>query len=548
MFVISKALGAVLIVAATLSAVPAFPGAEGWGKNSTGGRDGQVIHVRTLSSSGPGSLRDACQTVGPKIIVFDTAGVIDLGDNPITINSNTYIAGQTAPGGITLKKGGLYTQASNIIVRFIRLRRSSNAADGDLIRTSSANAHDIIFDHCSAYWCSDEILDMCYGCYNITIQNTIIAEPLECTHIYCDDVGCGNNRTGILSTDNDGRITFYKMVMTHAMKRSPMCSNGGKTSNVEKTYELINSVFYNCMANSSESFDNGNTIPLNLIGNYYKGGPSADYGSNPYPHSGTVNVTPRKMNAYVNGNFHYKYPALIQPTAFFNGQSVITPFSDAMIEPVMTTNILPVQTAFWECMASAGPLPRDSTEKSTFREIIDKTGVWHETCNVVAEPIMRATGSVPLDTDRDGMPDTWEVAKGLNPNNVNDRTTDMGGYNAVEVYLNELADTLVARASVSIEEARSTMGSDAAPFVEAIPNPFNPVVKFTLANMNSKPVMMSVYDITGRQIYKSGFLTDHSNLFWNAKDIAGKSMGTGTYVVKFIQDNLVVKKQITLIR
>ncbi|MBL8026366.1 MAG: T9SS type A sorting domain-containing protein [Fibrobacteres bacterium] len=544
MIAIIKAAAVIMIAAVSISAVPAFPGCEGWGKNSIGGRGGQIIHVTNLKNSGTGSLRTAVAVSGPKIIVFDTAGVINLGNQPLTLNSNTTIAGQTAPGGITLINGGIYTQASNVIVRFIRLRRSADVADGDLIRITSANAHDVVFDHCSAYWCSDEVLDMSYACYNITIQNTVIGEPLQCHAVYGCETGCGNNRTGILSTENDGRITFYKMVLTHTMKRVPFCGNGGKYSNTNKTFEFINCLVYDCMAGSAESFDAGNTVPLNQIGNYYKGGPSAEYGSNPYAHSGTIN--PKSMRAHVKGNFHYKYPTYTAAGAFFNTLSVLS-WVDTMIPPVMTTNILPAQTSYWECLASAGPLPRDSTDRRTFDEIKNKTGAWIETCNPPSEPYQLATGRIPTDTDKDGMPDTWETAKGLNINSAADATTDMGGYNAIEVYLNELADTLVARASVTAEVTRKNNEND-APAVDATPNPFNPAVRFTLNNMSSKPVTMTVYDLSGRIVYKSGLLTDHNNLVWNSKDTYGRSIGRGTYLVKFTQDKLSVQKQVTLIR
>ncbi len=503
-----------------LYAIPAFPEAEGWGKNSVGGRGGEVIHVTTLSSSGTGSLRAACATNGAKIIVFDVGGVINLNNTPIPVNSSTYIAGQTAPGGITLTNGGLYISGNDVIVRFIRVRRSANAADGDCFRITNAVSHDIIIDHCSGYWASDEILDMSYKCYNITIQNTIIAEPLQCSYFYCSEVGCGNNRTGTLSTDNDGRISFYKCIMTHAMKRTPMCSNGGKTANTGKTFEFINNVVYNCMAGSSESFDNGNTIPLNLIGNYYKGGLSADYGSNPYAHSGTIN--PKSMAAFVSGNFHSKYPTTTLSAAFFNANSVNT-FETTIITPLMTDSILPVQLAYEKCLLSTGVLPRDSTERRTVLEIANRGGAWEEDCYPPNEGYMSGMGSVPTDTDRDGMPDAWETANGLNPANAADRNTDMGGYTAIEVYLNALADSIINASVNSVEIGKIAIGMPVI-LLDVLPNPSNSLFKFMVTTKNSAPVILSIYDIKGSIVYKSNINTNHSSVYWDASQA-----GNGVY-------------------
>jgi len=165
-------------------ALLSFPGAEGWGAGSIGGRGGQVIHVTSLNASGPGSLYAACQVSGPKIIVFDTGGVINMNNNQLWLNSTTTIAGQTAPGGITLIRGGVYGDGVNdVIVRFVRVRRSADVADGDCFRFCY-NAHEVIVDHCSAMWNSDETIDLSSGTYNVTFQHNVISSPGQCYEQY----------------------------------------------------------------------------------------------------------------------------------------------------------------------------------------------------------------------------------------------------------------------------------------------------------------------------------------------------------------------------
>ena len=248
-------------IIANLCALPAFPGAVGWGGEVTGGRGGQVIHVTNTNAYGTGSLAAACGTGGAKIIVFDVSGTINVGQQ-IVLNSNTTIAGQTSPNGITIINSGLYADnSSNIIVRHMRVRRSADAPDGDCFRFS--HSFNIMMDHCTGMWCSDEILDCSYNTYNMTFQNTIIASPGQCYEHYGSGSGYGNNRTGILIVGTDGRFTFYRNLFAHHMKRTPYLSNDNNAAgNANKTFELINNVFYNCMQGGDESFTN-NTIPLN---------------------------------------------------------------------------------------------------------------------------------------------------------------------------------------------------------------------------------------------------------------------------------------------
>jgi hypothetical protein len=550
MILLKRTIAAVMVISAGLWAIPAFPGAEGWGKDATGGRGGQVIHVTNTNSYGAGSLANACGISGAKIIVFDVSGVIDRGNTPLMVNSSTTIAGQTSPNGITIRRGGIYASngSNNIIIRHIRVQRAPERADGDCFRFPR-DCHDIIVDHCSAYWCSDEVLDCSYSTYNITFQHTVVSSPLQCWSVYggCQS-GCGNNRTGVLSVDTDGRHTFYKCVLSHIMKRAPYLSNGGSGSHTGKTFEMINNVFYNNMAGSQESFSN-NTIPLNLIGNYYKGGPNAKPGANPWYHSGSIN--PATMIAHSAGNYHFEFPHLTQyPHAFFNVTSIVGGMAGFMadpIDPVKTTDITDAISAYDEVLACGGAWPRDAADTRLMNEIETQTGGWEEDCSPVMDTPNPSGGTVPTDTDQDGMPDAWETAHSLNPNNASDRTTSMnGGYNAVEVYINELSDQLVPEPPTGRQYRVNTI--DGGVVVSASPNPFTRAVAFTLANFDRAPVQVTITDIKGRTVFQTQTAAGSARVAWDGCSLNGHALAVGVYIARFAQGNRIFQKRVSLIR
>ena len=160
----------------------AFPGAQGWGRFAKGGRYGTVYHVTNLNDKGEGSLRDAVSKPN-RIVVFDVSGVINITDR-IVFSKNLYVAGQTAPGeGVTVYGNGVsFSDASNIIVRYIRFRMGVKGSSGKDC-AGVANGTDMIFDHCSFSWGLDETFSInanmaANGPHNITIMNSIMGQGL----------------------------------------------------------------------------------------------------------------------------------------------------------------------------------------------------------------------------------------------------------------------------------------------------------------------------------------------------------------------------------
>ncbi|RFB05982.1 pectate lyase family protein [Parvularcula marina] len=219
----------------------AFPGAMGWAADTVGGRGGEILKVTNLNSDGPGSLRAALSAEGPRIVVFEVGGVIDLEGDNIRINQpNLTIAGQTAPSpGITIIKGGLIISTNDVIVRHLRIRPGDlgeaprSGRDIDAITTSSA--YNVIVDHNSLTWATDENLSASGprftgetpdewrdgASHRISFTNNIIAEGLaNSTHAK------GEHSKGSLIHDNTSDILIARNLYAHNYERSPLFKGG----------------------------------------------------------------------------------------------------------------------------------------------------------------------------------------------------------------------------------------------------------------------------------------------------------------------------------
>lgn len=229
------------VAAPAEAALPAFPGALGWASQTVGGRGGQIIRVTNLNSDGPGSLRAAIEADGPRIVVFEVGGVIDLGRRTLRI-TNPYItiAGQTAPSpGITLIRGGMDVGGHDVIIQHIRIRPGSagqewmSGWDEDGIATQAA--YNVIVDHCSLEWGTDENLSASGPrftgdtpeewrrgtSHNITFSNNIIAESLAySTH------SKGEHSKGSLIHDNVTGLLIVNNLYAHNYERSPLFKGG----------------------------------------------------------------------------------------------------------------------------------------------------------------------------------------------------------------------------------------------------------------------------------------------------------------------------------
>ena len=396
----------------------AFPSAEGFGRFATGGRGGIVIRVTNLNNSGPGSLRAALEANGTRTVVFEVGGTIDLASNNIYITyGNLTVAGQTAPGGGILIKGGMVqVEASNVIIRHIRFRPGPAAntdTDGlSITAWSGKTVKDIIVDHCSISWAKDENFDIrAVGSgivRDITIQYSIISE-------------CNK---GALAGQRTYNKTYYKNLFANNFERN-IRTNFPDTGTFD--FEMINNLVYAFKWPTVPSLGSKFTV----LNNKYKASNQVAISTDVIVDGeesgqGTVSET----YAYISGNILAQ--GTQQNDAVLNQYLHTSPYSDSGIIPISASQIEA------EILSNVGAsLPsRDDVDTRIINQYIAGNGAL---ANTGVYPNIQG-GTASTDTDNDGMPDYWETANGLDINNPNDRNVvQADGYTNLEYYLNGMS-------------------------------------------------------------------------------------------------------------
>ncbi len=276
------------------AAMTAFPGAQGWAAVTPGGRGGRIVRVTTLAADGPGSLKAALEAKGPRIVVFEVGGVIDLGRTTLTITEPYLtIAGQTAPSpGITLIRGGIDIRAHDVIVRHLRVRPGLDGqpkrSGWEVDAMNTVSAHNVIVDHCTMTWALDENLSASgprfdgatpddwrrETSHDITFSYNLLAEGLaDASHPK------GEHSKGSLIHDNATGILIWRNVYAHNVERSPLLKGGVQAAVVNNLiYDPARrAVHYNLMALewAGHAYQEGK---LSAVGNVMRGGPSTDEG------------------------------------------------------------------------------------------------------------------------------------------------------------------------------------------------------------------------------------------------------------------------------
>ncbi len=436
----------------------AFPGAEGFGKFTTGGRGGKVFVVTTLADSGRGSFREAAEAKMPRIIVFAVAGTIHLQTN-LVISKNVTIAGQTAPGdGICLADRPVGLGGDNIIVRYLRFRMGDRYQRGGMIPGNGGDdafggtrKKNIIIDHCSVSWSTDECLTV-YGGDSTTLQWNIISEPLNYSYHF-EEGDKDYERHGFGGIWGGKHLTAHHNLFAHCVSRNPRF-NGARLGAKEDFVDFRQNVIYNWGGNNVYGGEGGN---YNVVNNYYKAGPAT---------SGNVCgriVNPTRQESpfidfgkfYVSGNFVAGFPEVTADNrkgVHVSASGVDGNYLVNQAFPAVAITENSALSAFEQVLLKAGSsLPaRDTLDiritndvRNGSGRIIDVQGGFpHGTpyeATMTAWPFLRP--GIPLpDSDGDGMPDEWEKTNKLNANDPSDASiyTLSKVYTNIEVYINSL--------------------------------------------------------------------------------------------------------------
>lgn len=432
----------------------AFPGAEGYGKYTTGGRGGKVMIVSNLNDNGPGSFREAVTDKNPRIIVFTVSGTIHL-QSKLTIAGNCTIAGQSAPGdGICIADKTVLIGGNNIIVRYLRFRMGDKYAnegkvDGAGGDDSFGGTHrnNLIVDHCSMSWSEDEVFSV-YAGDSTTLQWNMIYEPLNYSYHF---------ETGDKDFEEHGyggiwggrHLTAHHNLFAHCKSRNPRFD--GIRNAPEENVDYRNNVIYDWGINTIYAGEGGY---YNIINNYFKYGPITN-----------KNVKFRIVNPgrnekinygkyYVAGNFVDEAPEITNN----NELGVYTGKDNADKGMASTNKILAAveihsetaKAAYSNVLLFAGAsFKRDTLDARIINDVKNRQGLiinvqgnyphgtaYEKTAN--AWPSLKSLPAL-TDTDNDGIPDEWEKKNGLNPNSsdVNLYLLDKN-YTNIEIYLNSL--------------------------------------------------------------------------------------------------------------
>ena len=439
----------------------AFPGAVGFGAEAEGGRGGDVYSVTTLADSGPGSLREGIETAaGPRTIVFETSGIIDL-ESTLRIRdaSHLTLAGQTSPGGITLR--GYPTEivrSSHVIVRYLRFRPGDIHAAGIPGRPGNGNADlpgaaadalsvlesdHVMIDHVSASWSMDETLSVTKST-NVTVSNSIISESLL-DSFHPEGL---HGRGSLVRGEGERGYTFFRNLWAHHNRRSP--SLGGQQDDpppgepgLGLDVDVVGNVIYNWGLLPTHTLDDPRLLRINWVGNTYVAGADRIC---PCVFLQIETIVPEEVQVYRAGNqvdqdqdgrLDPRPPIGDEVFGFFT--FVDAPFDFDRLPPPHTS----ARRAYRYVLGRAGAShARDAVDARIVREVKTQSGRLIDSQDQVGGwPDPGAAPAAPEDADRDGMADAWEVPRGLSPEDPADRNGEdlKAGYTNLEIYLHSLA-------------------------------------------------------------------------------------------------------------
>jgi hypothetical protein len=601
-----------LLAVDLLAQLPAFPGAEGFGRMAQGGRGGVVVEVTNLNDAGPGSLRAALNATGPRTIVFRTGGIIDLQEELQITDPFVTIAAQTAPGdGIVLRNFGLSIFTHDVIVRGLRIRPADGQHalgpdDRDCLSIQQG-AYNIMADHCSFSWGVDENVSLWTGAHHVSVQHCIISEGL-----FRGVHPKGPHSMGLLVGDGSHSVSVHGNLFAHNNGRNPLFVGG-------TDLEFVNNMVYD-WGYASEFQEGGAQIRADIIGNWWK------------PLTGPVDLDELPLSIdfdidnnlgsllHISGNTWPGGPFLTaQQIASFGANGALFPTTSVLSE-ASTSSAQPVSAVRTSIPAWAGAIhpQRDATDLRILQQLADSTGglldcvrsgpvhldsgmVISATVNSITYSVLDdaikyspegrrihivsgagagqmrtatsfevvdqgaqiitaqldaayqevpdatsqfrisayclntlngfpayANGTPYPDADHDGMPDDWETANGLDPNDAADRNgtgLSAEGYTNLEVYLNGYYGEMPVGVNEYAGAGRQP------PTLVAQPNPFSDATTLVLHGHGGGVAEALVHGADGRVV--AHLLSDGQGVFrWDGNDAGGRPVPAGVYIIR----------------
>ncbi len=447
---------------------PAFPGAEGAGAYTKGGRGGQVLAVTNLEDYDPkgkpipGSLRAAIKTKGPRTIVFRVGGNIELKADLDITEPFVTIAGQSAPGGgICLKNASLKIQAPQVIIRHLRVRPGD--LQGRELDAISCREQNVILDHCSASWGIDETISTNGSSANVTVGWCMITESLNNSVHHKGSHGYGSLISG------PGEITFHHNVYAYHRSRSP---RGG---------DVVLDFRNNLIAGWGDraGYSGPERLQMNYVGNYLHPGEYSKQKNLAFSPGGL------RQRYYLEGNIFDGYPQgtadnwlLIKPANVSTFENTVSALRADQPLPTNTVTTESANDAYQSIMQQCGAvLPeRDAVDRRVLEQIKLGFGrMINSQADVGGWPEL-AAGNAPPDADGDGMSDAWETRYGLDPRlaNASSSDTDHDGYTDIEESLNATDPTKpefwIDPPRVSSSAGEAYVGATTISIASATPN------------------------------------------------------------------------------
>jgi pectate lyase len=430
-------VGFVMVGIGEAQKIKAFPEAEGFGAYAIGGRGGKLFMVTTLEDYGQdespiaGSLREAIEAEGPRMVLFRVGGIIELKAPLVVRHPYLTLAGHVAPWqGICLKNYGFQIRETHdVVVRYLRVRPGDEMGkETDAI--SVYKSKNVILDHCSASWGTDETLSVTgAGTDSVTVQWCFIAESLnQSVHAK------GAHGYGSLIRA-DGRISFHHNLYAHHVTRCPRPGTYGDQSVL---LDFQHNVIYNCK--SMAGYSREDSVRINLVGNYYKPGPETTDKNHIFQIGGQTTLMYVADNILEGVDQRGDDWSLIASGGWWNWAFGLDAYK--LKEPIPVSPIRKEKTKemYYEVLRFAGAnlQMRDAVDRRIMADIERGEGrIINSQKDVGGWPTYESA-RYPYDQDMDGMPDHWEKFHALNPEDGTDhiKDNDGDGYTNLEEFLN----------------------------------------------------------------------------------------------------------------